>query len=461
MREMAMGIVLAIAGATQVNAATKLVELPASPMEDAAFAPHAGGVVFEARDATHGAELWWTDGSPEGTLQLTELGPGNADGLCGADFNMPPLFVVDEAVYFFGYSEGAVDLWRVRLGEAPTRVRALGLPCAGTFPYQFSAALREETRDLFVIAPAQRTPEASAEAAVWRVSLPSGEASVAAFPDAGYQITRVDSVWNGSAFVRLNFGSNQSGRFARIDDTTVPGTVAIVVDSLYGAHAVGTYLGDQLLGGAYLYRSNGTAAGTTPLTSTGIVSARPGVEWNGVYYLPAALYGTDWDLWRTDGTLEGTRIVRDFHAGYAGLAGNVVMFDDRLVFFRANYGGQIPSTLHVSDGTETGTIEYPFADPSRVLTRRTFNGPSTTDMVVVGEDLYLVAVPPGSATWQALWRVNAGSDEAHQASETLVAPGRITRLAYVNGQVLLRYAYAGEVRLFSTAPSLFLDGFEP
>ncbi|MBK7043589.1 MAG: hypothetical protein IPH50_07805 [Rhodanobacteraceae bacterium] len=112
----------------------------------------------------------------------------------------------------------------------------------------------------------------------------------------------------------------------------------------------------MILGGSFLRSSDGTAAGTTDLTTQGAVSARRGVELDGVYYLNAALGGLNSELWRTDGTQAGTYVVRELvDYGFAGLAGDPVVFDGKLALFREQYSSFLASTLHESDGTFEGT----------------------------------------------------------------------------------------------------------
>jgi len=433
-----------------LHALVPVVSLGAQPHRNATLStPLAGGVVFEAHDDAHGFELWWTDGTLEGTKRLTDLNPGAADGVC--EPGRERLFAHEDWAYFFGITGTTVDLWRTNeLGEVEL-VQTLNTRCPDSTNLVVDGALRSATADLFVIAPASRTPGATPEAALWRVSLTSGLAEVPAFPAAGWWIAGIDTIWNGNVYVRLFNGSN---RYGRLNEQTA--SFDIVVPSLYGAHASGSF-GDRLiLGGGRLYSSDGSAAGTFELTTQGTVSVGPGVVMDGIYYFPAALGGMNQELWRTDGTLPGTYVVRDFNSGFAGMAGAPMIFDGRLAFFREHYSSTSPSALYETDGTFEGTRAINLAMPSQTL-YRSYGGP--TGMKVVNGRMYVFAssaIPSASGSG-AIWEITPASRSARQVS--LVLNGDVSRFAQVNDFFLLQKPI-GTGSLYSVSVQLFADGLE-
>ncbi len=68
-----------------------------------------GKLFFQATDSTHGAELWQSDGTAEGTILVSDINPGAAD-------SSPEGFeILNSNVLLFTATEAAVgaELWRL------------------------------------------------------------------------------------------------------------------------------------------------------------------------------------------------------------------------------------------------------------------------------------------------------------------------------------------------------------
>ena len=127
--------------------------------------------------------------------------------------------------------------------------------------------------------------------------------------------------------------------------------------------------------GEELWRSDGTAAGTRMVTSIyyGTASSRPHwlTELGGVLYFVAGSDGNEGSLWRSDGTANGTWLVQGFIN-----ASDLTRVGDRLFFI-----GDTLSTgaeLWTSDGTREGTRLAADVNPgsagSRITSITDFNG---------------------------------------------------------------------------------------
>ena len=123
--------------------------------------------------------------------------------------------------------------------------------------------------------------------------------------------------------------------------------------------------------GTELWTTDGTAAGTrllvdlNPGPAAGVFNTSrpvnavhtrtvPGTVWNGCLYFNGnnGMHGSE--LWSTDGTPEGTRMVKDVQPGnFSGFPSNLTPFPGRLYFtaYDAVHGTELWST----DGTESGT----------------------------------------------------------------------------------------------------------
>ncbi len=168
---------------------------------------------------------------------------------------------------------------------------------------------------------------------------------------------------DGKLFFRVGVAGM---RTVWVSDGTGEGTFALTDDArnssydpdwLTSANGLLLFIADDGVRGPALWKSDGTREGT------GLVRAFPGkMPWDqsGVY--TTEMVGTDGlvffrakdpsygeEVWASDGTAEGTRLVRDIVAGTSGSWPSGFMAFNGKVLFRANGG------LWQSDGTEGGT----------------------------------------------------------------------------------------------------------
>lgn len=159
-------------------------------------------------------------------------------------------------------------------------------------------------------------------------------------------------------------------------------------------------------------------------------------ELNGVLYFVAD-DGNGYELWKSDGTEAGTVIVKDLNPGEE--TGVVFSFDDTLfvfegnIYFRGNDGTSANDVLWKSDGTDEGTVMVKnFSRPKdfTIFNDRiyfaTSNGLAVSDgtetgteivlqqpvlgfrsrMTVVGDWLYFVSTDDVSTSGYELWRTD-------------------------------------------------------
>lgn len=109
--------------------------------------------------------------------------------------------------------------------------------------------------------------------------------------------------------------------------------------------------------GEELWKSDGTADGTEMIKDiyTGETGSQPGdfVPFNNALYLRATSDEHDSELWRTDGTTAGTVLIKDIHPDYGSYPNYLTEFDGYLYFSAtdAEHGEE----LWRSDGTGSGT----------------------------------------------------------------------------------------------------------
>jgi len=77
-----------------------------------------GSALMMNIDATHGRELWASDGTAAGTVMVKDINPGSASGLYGGD----RWFTVLDGIGYFPANDGinGFELWRTDGTEAGT-----------------------------------------------------------------------------------------------------------------------------------------------------------------------------------------------------------------------------------------------------------------------------------------------------------------------------------------------------
>lgn len=331
------------------------------------FATVGAEVFFFADDGASGRELWKTDGTPAGTAQVIDLVPGAAGpwlGGIGALGNRVLFFTVDNTTLMWelwssdGTSAGTFRVVQrpAEASRAPGPMATLGNkllfrawdPVAGEEPWVTDGTAAGTFRLADIAAGTTR-------------STPS------------YYFSRLTKIVGGKV---LFIASTPTGDELWTSDGTVAGTTMVVAAAALVNGITATLIGD-LAGGDIvfsipsltfpfihnLYRTDGTAAGTTRIADLGSTFERdayPGVLAGGVLYFPGnGPEGTE--LWRTDGTAAGTTLVADIAPGPTNSGPSGLSVAGTGVVFSADDGNG--RELWHSDGTTAGTTVIDLAAP--------------------------------------------------------------------------------------------------
>ena len=252
-----------------------------------------GFIYFAANDDVHGCELWRSNGTAGGTTLVKDLVPG-IDG--GMDSPISRFVAASGAIYFLARDGDFPALWKTN-GTASGTVAVAG----PTTPWHATEVVAAGAGAYVVDHPSK---------ALWRTD--------------GTSATLVDA--------------------ARVSSKAPP---AFLGNRLY-------YLVESAAGGYDLKATDGVQVSSlhhfdTWTTGQGFQAMGQGAA----FIAPNPAFGTD--LWRSDGTAQGTAIVK---ANATFIAGT---FDDAAIF--AAYGTSGFAEAWRSDGTAAGTYRFSTACP--------------------------------------------------------------------------------------------------
>ena len=307
-----------------------------------------GKLIFAATSARGGREVWTTDGTTAGTKQLLDGEPG------GGGSGPQELTSVGREGYFT--LQGTGELWRTDGTRAGTQRVVVD---AESTEFLSASVVGAEPDALLFMGVLE------SGYSLYKVG-PSMEEAHEVFHFTSDYINIEQIVRMGNKYVFSSYGSDGEGLFALAADFhTAPVSLDAFED--WVPPLIGSSNGYLLYThfdpdkGVQLWRTNGTRAGTRLVKdinpageSDRVVSGMARI--GSVFYLIASKRDSDWQLWRTDGTATGTRELKQIATGGRGALSPQDKFyvaDGKLFFAAMDNGGH--SKLWQSDGTASGT----------------------------------------------------------------------------------------------------------
>ena len=330
-----------------------------SPIEFTLFKDE---LYFRASDAAHGAELWKTDGTRDGTVMIKDIDTRIYSSGTGYSSN-PGGFTLFNDELYFSASDGdnGTELWKTDGTEDGTVL----------------------VKDIY---PGENSYDSPYNSNPYYFTLFNDELYFrASDADHGSELWKTDGTENGTVLVKdIDPREYSSG-------------------SPYGGIPYGfTVMGDSLYFSAYdssgneLWKSDGTRIGTTRIAdiNEGESSSSPsGFTVLGDYmYFRADDGESGTELWRTSGT--GASLLKDIFPGEtsngypnSSYPSNLYVFNNHILFSAQDVNG---TELWKTDGTEDGTYMVKDINPGNNTNGYALSSSPNT-FVTVGDIMYFTA----------------------------------------------------------------------
>jgi large repetitive protein len=376
------------------------------------FTSLAGWIVFSATEPARGQELWLSDGTAAGTRVAKDLCPENCS-------SAPSFLAVteDDVLVLAKANRDHPRVWRLdRSGRMFLLPGACAPECTEARAVRFGGGLilslleGDFSSDLHAriwrVAPGEDRGELLQELALrvnpqWLTAVGDRVffTALTAVP-TGFELWVTDGTPAGTRPVggppnpqwlaplgdRVVFAAEGGGLW--VSDGTPAGTLSLGTGILSATHLMA--LGGQVVFsasseeiGQELWRTDGTPQGTGLVEDLNLDpgSSDPAelAAWNGRLYFAATSNDTWREPWVSDGTAAGTDLLRDLSAGIGtSNPSGFTPFGD-LLYFGA-FSGE--GALWRTDGTRSGTLPVPGA------------AGEVGNLTLAGSSLFLAADPP-------------------------------------------------------------------
>ncbi|QGJ69990.1 Hypothetical protein PBC10988_16790 [Planctomycetales bacterium 10988] len=343
-----------------------------------------GEVYFTVFNQSSGAELWKSDGTTSGTQLVKDIAPGPTSSYPLGQYFIGASAELNGELFFSAFTESeGFELWKTDGTEAGTQlVKDIAAGTDSGYPI----GIQNINGTLYFFSP---DPDSFGppQLDLWKSDgTSSGTVLIKDFDGFGFgfyysfsyleELDLFEEV-NGTVYFAANDGTygtelwktdgTSAGTELVVDlaegsDSSYPGEMTNVNGTLF--FTAGAF--DVPFGDRYLYKTDGTSAGTEEIFAAGPPDfydpfALTNLE--GTLFFAADLIdGGGEALWQTDGYSIGTFIVKDFD-GSSDYDEVFFMRNVSGTLFMAVYTDSLGAELWKSDGTSAGTVLVKDLDP--------------------------------------------------------------------------------------------------
>ncbi len=370
------------------------------------FANLNGELFFVADDGVHGKEIWKSDGTEAGTQIVKDIYPGGGSSQLGT----PSVLTASGSSVYFSANDGvhAYELWKSD-GTVTGTLMVKEITPGGdlAWPYQYQYGMTDLNGKLLFsnfggtsqydwdlwVSDGTLTGTVMLKdfygSMLENLTVMGDHLYFTVYDDPyGTELWKTDGTVVGTVMVKnINPGYN---------DGSDPANLIAINGTLFFSANDGTH-------GSELWKSDGTADGTVMVAeinaSGGSFDAGCGnppcaANVNGTLFFAANDGVNGLELWKSDGTLEGTLLVKNLRSGAGdGNPGLMIPAAGKLFLVVPN---DIGDGLWVSDGTSEGTLML-----------KNFTGDAPARLTVAGDRLFFAA-DDESGIGKELWGVFLG-----------------------------------------------------
>lgn len=345
-------------------------------------------LLFSANDGSNGFELWKTDGTPNGTSLLKDL---NSDSKSSTPSNF---FFFNNNLYFVGYPDK--DLPNSFL------IRKDGDNFINEVNFGMNEVQTNLANEIEQIVPSQNYIYFKFTAGKIALYRTDGTQQGSIVLKEFWEIGNLVDV-NGILYFAAKSNEHQNEVELYKSDGTPEGTILVknigvnfssYPSNLTALNGLLYFTAATSSNGRELWKSDGTEAGTVMIKdilpgSTSSIKEDYFKENNGFItfnnemYFSASDESNGIELWKSDGTEAGTKIVKNINVGSKNSNPKEFTVVDNLLYFQARDSDH-GSELWKSDGTEVGTK----------IVADVLPGPSDSNPIFItdiGNDLYFKA----------------------------------------------------------------------
>ncbi len=306
--------------------------------------------------------LWKSDGTEMGTVLVKNT-------IIASDSERPQKFVnVNGNVYFIATDGGyGMELWKSDGTSVGTYMVKDIFRTPGSNPARFTLmngrvffiATDGDAGPAFMVGrdvhQTDGTP-LSTRQSTWINTWGSQVKEICPFKNELYIVG--SNFYHGSEIWKTDGKGLNMGEKTDVLKDIAPGIASSEPKNLFATDEYLFFSADDTIHGQELWRSNGTAEGTQlvkDINPNGGSNPANFIEVNGQTFFTATdgYYGIE--LWKTDGTEQGTNLVKDINLYHQGSDPTSLININAVVYFSAN-DGLHGYELWKSDGTEQGTV---------------------------------------------------------------------------------------------------------